>query len=263
MKLYALMENTTEQEGMLIEHGLSLYIETKRHKILFDSGQSGNFAENAQKMGVDLSAVDVAFLSHGHFDHGGGLHRFLELNHTAPVYLNRQAFTPCYNAVDKYIGLDPALEGEERLRFTDGDLVLDEELSLNIIRDEELIRPVDSCRLTRVVDGKKEADPFYHEQYLLIREGERTCLVSGCSHRGILNIASKFRPDVLVGGFHFTKLEVDGAGRPVLEDAAEQLLKLPTTYWTCHCTGVPQYWFLKERMGDRLHYLSTGMTLEL
>ena len=73
MKIYVLMENTTKKEDMLTEHGLSLYIETENHKILFDTGQSENFAINAERMGIDLSLVDIAFLSHGHYDHGGGL----------------------------------------------------------------------------------------------------------------------------------------------------------------------------------------------
>ena len=65
MKITALLENKTNREDMLTEHGLSLYIETEKHKILFDMGQSDLFAKNAAALGIDLSSVDIAVLSHG------------------------------------------------------------------------------------------------------------------------------------------------------------------------------------------------------
>ena len=85
MKIYTLMENTTCNEALACEHGLSLYIEAAGKRILFDAGQTGAFADNAEKMGIDLSQVDICILSHGHYDHGGGLKRFLEVNDHAPI----------------------------------------------------------------------------------------------------------------------------------------------------------------------------------
>ena len=79
MKIIALLENTTKHANIGCEHGLSLYIDTGSHKILFDMGQSDLFYENAKKLGVDLSLVDIAIISHGHNDHGGGLKTFLEI----------------------------------------------------------------------------------------------------------------------------------------------------------------------------------------
>ena len=92
MKIQVLMENTTHLDGIRAEHGLSLYIEPLGHKILMDMGQSDAFADNAAAMGVDLSQVDLAILSHGHYDHGGGLKRFLEIIVHTPVYLSLHAF---------------------------------------------------------------------------------------------------------------------------------------------------------------------------
>lgn len=118
MKITSLTENTCKT-GLPSEHGLSLYIETEEHTILFDMGQTDLFARNAEQLGADLEKVDIAVLSHGHYDHGGGLKKFLELNHTAPVYLSRYAFEPHYNGTEKYIGLDPSLAENRRLIFTD------------------------------------------------------------------------------------------------------------------------------------------------
>ena len=92
MKLKVLSENTTSSEKLGSEHGLSLYIETETHKILFDTGASGLFAENAKKLGVDLTMVDLAVISHGHYDHGGGLKTFLGINNHANIYLHQNAF---------------------------------------------------------------------------------------------------------------------------------------------------------------------------
>ena len=106
MKITALVENTCESGKYSVEHGLSLYIETDKHKILFDMGQTELFCENAKKLGVDLGKVDFAVLSHGHYDHGGGLAKFMEINKKAPIYIHEKAFGEHYNGTEKYIGLD-------------------------------------------------------------------------------------------------------------------------------------------------------------
>ena len=258
MKIQVLLENTTLCEDLQAEHGLSIYIETNKHKILFDMGQTAAFAENAKKLGIDLAQVNIAVLSHGHYDHGGGLEHFLEINQKAPVYLNRNAFMPHYNGTEKYIGLDKKLKQKERLVFTEDTLEIDEELTL--FSCNQKMRPLTfgSFGLSMVENGKLLPDDFRHEQYLLIREGKKKVLLSGCSHKGILNIMSWFEPDVLIGGFHFVKLNPMGEGGKELVKAAEILKEYSTRYYTGHCTGVEQYQFLKEILGEQLEYLVTG-----
>lgn len=101
MKIVTLVENTTEREDLQSKHGLCLYIETERHKILFDLGPDDTFLHNAKVCGVDIKAVDTVIISHGHSDHGGGLGAFLQVNHTANVYVHPEAFLPHYNKVLK------------------------------------------------------------------------------------------------------------------------------------------------------------------
>ena len=116
MKIYTLLENTACRTDLRAEHGLSLLIETGGQRILFDTGASPAFAGNAEALGIDLNTVDIAILSHGHYDHGGGIARFLEINKHAPVWLSRHAFEPHFNAAGKDIGLSPALTGNPRFR---------------------------------------------------------------------------------------------------------------------------------------------------
>lgn len=269
MKITVLIENTTADSALRCEHGLSLHIETEDHRILFDMGQTDAFADNAQAMGVDLAAVDLAVLSHGHYDHGGGLARFLEINPGAPVYLSQHAFEPHYNDTDKYIGLDLSLEESDRWIFTAMDVGLDQGIYLYMAEGREGSYPLDPAGLKMVAEELSlenqilVPEDFHHEQYLMIHEKGKRILFSGCSHRGILNIMEWFRPDILIGGFHFSKIDPDGEEKYRLDQAAEILSKYDCIYYTCHCTGLRQYDYLKEKLGEQLHYLATGQVLHL
>lgn len=257
MLITALAENTSAREEIGCEHGLSLYIRWQGRTILFDMGQGDLFARNAAALGLELRQVDWAVLSHGHYDHGGGLARFLQENDTAPVYVNPFAFQPHYNARGKEIGLDPALASHPRLVFPQGDCPLCEGAWLLRPRRQRR-RPLDSAGLTAEVDGVLQPEDFRHEQYLLLEEDGKRVLFSGCSHNGAAEIVDWFRPDVLVGGFHLMRRPLDRA----LVDTARDLERLGAAYLTCHCTGEAQYGFLRPYL-SRLRYLSAGMTAEV
>lgn len=260
MKIWVLTENTACREDLGCEHGLSLYIETEKHTLLFDAGQGPLFAENARKLGLDLKRVDTAVLSHGHYDHGGGMPFFLSINETAPVYAARQALLPYYNAQNRYIGLPRQLTAYSPFRLLDYSIELDETLTLYTAEAVTDRHPIDSFGLQAECSGVLVPDDFLHEQYLLIRENGKRYLFTGCAHRGILNIAQSFRPDVLIGGFHLSKVPSDS---PRLVKTAEALLALPTVYYTGHCTGTEQFGVLKQYMGERLQPLATGTVLTL
>lgn len=256
MKITCLAENTCKNENLACEHGLSLFIETQELKILFDMGQTELFYENAQKLGIDLKTVDFAVLSHGHYDHGGGMKKFLEINETAPVYLSRYAFESHYNGTEKYIGLDISLKENNRLIFTEDELRINESIYLFSCNEKERKHDLGSFGLNMKVDGQFFSDDFRHEQYLLIKENGKNILVSGCSHKGIMDITEWFCPDVLVGGFHYSKLEIDEN----LSEYAKFLDGFNTDFYTCHCTGVQQYEYMKNIIKN-IHYLSCGETI--
>ncbi|MEE1072178.1 MAG: MBL fold metallo-hydrolase, partial [Cellulosilyticum sp.] len=119
MKVYSLIENVPYGLDDQYEHGLSLYIETNNHKILFDTGQTGAFIENAKRLGVKLEEINLVVLSHGHYDHTGGLQAFLKVNSQAPIYLSTYAFGEHYNAMNKYIGMDLSIQISNRLIFVE------------------------------------------------------------------------------------------------------------------------------------------------
>jgi 7,8-dihydropterin-6-yl-methyl-4-(beta-D-ribofuranosyl)aminobenzene 5'-phosphate synthase len=257
------VENTPYTQSFLYEHGLSLFIETENKRILFDAGESDRFAENAKRLRVDLASADLAVLSHGHYDHSGGLATFLSLNHSARVYVSRFAMEPHFEGATRYIGVDPALAVHPRIvpvgdRFSLGE-------GLELLSCNELPRPyfMDHYDMNVFQNGVLTPDTFLHEQYLVVREQGKTIVFSGCSHKGVLNIAQWLKPDVLIGGFHYMNMDPEGQDKNTLNEAASVLLSFPTRYCTCHCTGLAQYAYLKRLMGDRLCYLASGQTVTL
>ena len=262
MKITAIIENTSVQPEIGAEHGLSLYLEIGSRRVLFDAGQTDLLIKNAQALNIDLKQVDTVVLSHGHSDHGGGLPAFLEINRTAPVYASELCFEPYYNGSEKYIGLSKKLRCHSQFREVPEIRSLGDGMTLYPGRMVPTPRKVESYGLNVQVGGHLMPDHFLHEQYLLVEENGKRILFSGCSHRGILNIARHFKPDILVGGFHFKKLDVQ-KDQKLLEESARALLALPTKYYTCHCTGKEQYDFLKTIMGHRIEYLSAGTSISL
>lgn len=266
MKVHVLVENTCVSGTLPFEHGLSLYLETGDRRILFDMGQGELFLTNAQHMGIDISKVDLAVLSHGHYDHGGGIAAFLKANDHAPVYVQECAFHRYYHVSadeTRYIGLDPSLKDNERIHCLQGDSILDQELRLFITpQDPDRDLSANSVLKEETGDGMIQ-DQFQHEQNLVVTCEGKTHLFSGCAHSGILSIIARCQeltgvvPDTVAGGFHLCMY--DTVTNPALvEDMANAMLRIPGRYYTGHCTGLAGYDALKQRMGDKIARLSVG-----
>jgi 7,8-dihydropterin-6-yl-methyl-4-(beta-D-ribofuranosyl)aminobenzene 5'-phosphate synthase len=104
MRIVTLIETLVYKQGLVAEHGLSVYIEAENRKILFDAGQSGLSIQNAQKMGINIEDIDTLVLSHGHYDHTGGLYPFLEKNRKAKIFAKKDLFIPKYHGPNRFIG---------------------------------------------------------------------------------------------------------------------------------------------------------------
>ena len=264
MKITALVENESKCE-LKPKHGLSLYIETLNHKILFDLGPDNTIFENAKAKGVNLSDIDLVVISHGHMDHGGALKEFLQINSTAKIYVQRKAFETHYSKflfLKINIGLSKKLENHPQIILVDGDFQIDNELTLFITENTS------KCysNANDPLYSNNQKDDFSHEQNLIIQE-EQNAVIMGCGHAGVANImekAEKYHPVLCIGGFHLcnpiTKKTVSAE---LLNEISEELKKHPhTKFYTCHCTGMVAFNFLSPRL-PHLFYLSCGETVKI
>lgn len=272
MRIVSLIENTEGRSGCAFAHGLSFYVETARHRLVLDLGPSGETVTNANALGIDLRKVDTVVLSHGHYDHAGGILPFTELNEKAPIYMQASAADDYYADDGKdapvryrYIGIDKRIAGLPQVRLIRGNHRIDEELSLFTLSERSHPLPSTNRRILVRRDGSYLPDDFLHEQYLVIREGGKSVLLSGCAHNGILSILDGYRerfgswPDLVVSGFHLMKKKEYTADELAeIEDIAEELSAIPTRFVTCHCTGLPAFEKMKSIMGDGLSYLHSG-----
>ncbi len=270
MKLYVLTENSTINENFDSEHGLSLYIETKKHNILVDTGKSDVFLSNAKKLGIDLSKVDICVLTHGHNDHSGGLINFFEVNSIAKVYANVDVFGKYYMGETEYIGLSEELKKhKERFVFVEDEYFIDETLQLFSGNDRKVISHIKPYGYTAKSNSNFIADDFHHEQYLIINE-KQCCkaLVSGCSHKGINNIMHWARYDdigAFIGGIHLLNVDINNKKeKRALDMVVDDMLEhKKTKYYTGHCIGEEQFEYIKGKMGDRLERIRAGSVIEL
>lgn len=273
MRIVNLIENTEGKSGCAYEHGLSFFIETEKHKLLLDLGQTDSSLQNAKALGVDLAAVDTVVLSHGHYDHSGGIIPFARVNDKAVIYMQKSAGGE-YFADDgkmaagdryRYIGIDKDIPALPQVRSIQGDQIIDDELELFTIRNRTHELPFTNRRLLIKTETGYIPDDFGHEHFLVVKERGKTVLLSGCAHNGILSILDAYKekygslPDVVISGFHLMmKREYRDDELQEVRAIAEALTGYPTKFYTCHCTGIPAFEEMKTIMGDQLEYIHSG-----
>ncbi len=260
VKILTLIENMVSRGGLIAEHGLSYLISTDTHNILFDTGSGPNFISNAKKLGVDLILVDIVVISHGHYDHTGGLPFFLEINDHAKIYLKKEALLPKYKG-ERYIGVNNSVDYKNP-RFEFVNETLEIEPDILIIPDIELFFKGDTHINGFSIDksGIIEDDTFRDELFLCIIKNRKLNVISSCSHNGITNICETVRSQFhlpierVIGGFHLK----DSDSKSVDHVADYFNMTGVSQVYTGHCTSIERFVDLVKKGKSEMHYFQTG-----
>ncbi len=266
MKITTLTENLTYDRDLLAEHGLSLLLESDSQSILFDTGQSSVFIKNANVLGKDLSNTDSLVISHGHYDHTGGIEFFLDINNKARIYIKREAFI---NKISKLKKVGMSLTKEippERVVYTNEITSLNNEVYIvPSILPENFLCKKQNPGMYVEVGGIKSEDNFDDEQYLVIPGRDGISVISGCSHLGIVNIINdavnrfKMPLNYILGGFH-----TSSAGEDEIAFLLNSLEKFnPKAIAVSHCTGLNVYCSILNKFSGKVFYNHTGKKFDL
>ena len=253
MKWAVLSDNRCNDCSLSTEHGLSILLQTGRHKILLDTGASDVFIRNAEQFGIDLSDVDYVFISHGHSDHAGGLRFFLEHNQKAQVIVSPDAMSGKFFSkrgnLHSITAEWPVID-DNRFSLIDHTCEVAEGILVIAHIPQNHPKPKGNQHLyVQNADGDYIHDDFRHELALYI-DG---LLFTGCAHSGLENIlaACPWPVHTVVGGFHL----LDGQESEEELAALAQRLKFNypnTQFYTSHCTGDNVFEVMKGVMGEQL-----------
>lgn len=203
MKITCLVNNYSINEDFQSEEALSLYIENNGIKILFDTGFQKALFFNANLLSINLKDIDYIILSHSHIDHTGGLKELLEINRKAKVICHKKIFSENYSKSSgdyQFIGTNK--DGLDLSRFIFIEDYFSLENTFEIFGD---LRDYESGRelLHFVKEGGKFYSDFAENEIYLFIDG---VLITGCSHRGIVNIVTelkkKMKINFIIGGLH-------------------------------------------------------------
>ena len=259
MKWTVLSDNRSNNALLSIEHGLSILLQTDRHKLLLDTGASDVFIRNAEQLGIDLGDVDYVFISHGHSDHAGGLRYFLEHNQKARVIVSPNAMSGkffskrgnLHSITTEWPEID-----DDRLILIDKTCEIAE--GLHVIAHIPQIHPMPKGNQNLYVqdaNGDFIHDDFRHELALYV-DG---LLFTGCAHCGLENILSACPWPVysVVGGFHLLDGQESEEELQALATGLKEKYPL-TQFYTSHCTGDNVFEVMKGVMGEQLQSFRCG-----
>lgn len=275
LKITTLIENNSDKNNILYsEHGLSLYLEINEKKILFDTGQSGDFIKNAEKLKSDLNNLDYVILSHGHYDHSGGFRKLVEdTSKSFKLLVGNGFFNEKYKFIEgesyKFNGNsfdeEFARENEVFIKYIDEDL-------FNITEDVIIFSNFERKNDFEILNSKfyiKEndkyvIDDFSDEIVLGVKHEKGLVVILGCSHVGIVNILETIIQRTgmpiyaIVGGSHLIEADEMRLNNTInyLKEKNINILRLS------HCTGNSAVEKLKSEFGNKFVYNNTGNIIE-
>ena len=247
MQITALVENTASGHALLGEHGLACLIEHQGQQILMDSGQGLVLSHNAQRMDLSLENLQAVVLSHGHYDHTGGLEPVLQNNPSATLYAHPDCLLPRYARTVQGTGREVGIPQGPRQAI---------ELHQHWVKTMEptsvLPRLTATGTIPRVTDFEdtggpffldvdcQQADPLHDDQALFFDGSQGTVVLLGCAHAGVINTLLYIRQltdgkpiHTVIGGMHLVRASAERLQRTI-----EQLRGLGVQRLApAHCTG--------------------------
>jgi 7,8-dihydropterin-6-yl-methyl-4-(beta-D-ribofuranosyl)aminobenzene 5'-phosphate synthase len=269
-----LSENTARGAGILGEHGLSFWIDTGTHRVLFDTGQGLALLNNAAVLGIDLAHADAIVLSHGHFDHVGGLEAALAVARRASLYLHPRA------TERKYSGANPAA-GARRISvpFVETEEFLHDERRMISSREPVEVVPGvwATGEIPRTNDFEDTGGPFFldpaltqpdpllDDQAVFVPTAKGVLVILGCAHSGVINTLRHIAQltdgaplRLVLGGLHLEN------ATPRRLDETVRALRLcqPARMGFCHCTGQHAIRRLWQEFPESCVQAHAGLRLE-
>lgn len=277
MRITILCENTVGRLVGLGEHGFSAFIETDQGNYLFDTGSGRSVIKNSLELSKDLRSIKNIFLSHGHYDHSGGLPEVLKLRGKVDVHAHPHIFLDRVHVIKE--------DGKETRRFVGLPFKRSylESLGANFILNKDFIEIEKGIfftgevprktsfekpdpRLFSEIDGKTNLDIFSDDQSLILNTEKGLILILGCAHSGMINIINRVihktgeeKFFAILGGTHLDFLTPEQ-----LEESIKALKKINIEkIGACHCTGMRAAFRLHQEFGERFFYGHVGSTLEI
>ncbi|MCH5206009.1 MAG: MBL fold metallo-hydrolase [Oscillospiraceae bacterium] len=283
MRIICLIENTSVNDKLYYEEGLSLFVEYGGKNYLIDTGLTGRAVDNARRMRLPIDDISAVFLTHNHIAHTGGMEQVMRLNPKAEIYIRAGAKEDVFrkNGLFK----SPVGQGKGFFKKYANNLILFNNFSevcegfyLASCEDfeEKAINPDRSYYTISEEDKKPQPFDFSDESFAVIfpkkRKAEGLILIGGCFHCGAENMLETVSRRwygipilAVIGGFHFSSTNpkalncsadyVTAQSRALKLSGAEKI-------YACHCTGFRGFDLMDEMLGDRIMYLGGGEALE-